>query len=754
MCKMDKRLLIVSNRLPVQLDDQDDAPVFTPSAGGLVSSIRSFLKSKLHTSEPNTFRSTLWIGTLDISQKKYEQNNLSQILHAEDIALHPVFLPSKTRDKHYNGFCNDTIWPLFHYFPSYARYKDEYFDHYVKANQQFCDELEKLYQPGDIIWIHDYHLMLLPAMLRAKCPNAIIGFFLHIPFPSFELFRMLPGAWRTAILEGLMGADLIGFHTSSYVQYFLKSVKQILGYETSHRSVISPDRTVAVDVFPVGIDFRKFNSVMTQSAVIAERNRLRKRLGETQLVISIDRLDYTKGILNRLEGFELFFQQNPEYVGKVTFLLVVVPSRDIIVKYKELKELIEGMVSRINGRLGSMEWIPIIYQYKSVDFLQLTALYAAADVALVTPIRDGMNLVAKEFVASRSDKRGVLILSEGAGAVNELGEALIVNPTDRREIANAIYTALNMSEKEQMTRIAFMQRRLGNYDVVKWADEFLVALRDARREQENLQVKILHPEDEKKLQFQYSIAEKRLILLDYDGTLSPIERYPHLAVPKTDTLELMKRLSTDERNTVVITSGRNKEELQEWFGDFNIDLIAEHGAYSRRKGNEWELVPNLNTDWKVMIMQVMNVYADRCPGSFVEEKELSVAWHFRNADHELGFMRSRELHNRLTELGIHFGFQVIEGRKLIEARPRGVDKGLSALRWINMEKWEIVLAIGDDRTDEDLFKAIPENAYSIRVGLLQSSARYNVNGQRDVIRILTQLAAQSQSTELHLENIL
>jgi trehalose 6-phosphate synthase/phosphatase len=740
---MSERLLIVSNRLPVQLDEHDGLPVFVPSAGGLVSSIKSYLNSKINSLGTNPSQLTLWIGSLDISLKKYERNNLVSQLPHEDIALHPVFLPSKTRDKHYNGFCNDTIWPLFHYFPSYARYKDEYFEHYIKANQQFCIELEKVYQPGDIIWIHDYHLMLLPSMIRAKYPNAIIGFFLHIPFPSFELFRMLPGAWRTAILDGLIGADLIGFHTSSYVQYFLKSVKQLLGYETSHRSVISPDRTVAVDVFPVGIDFKKFNSVITQSDVLLERDRLRKRMEETQLVISIDRLDYTKGILNRLEAFELFFQQNPAYIGKVTFLLVVVPSRDIIVKYKELKESIEGTVSRINGRLGSMEWIPIIYQYKSVDFIQLTALYAAADVALVTPIRDGMNLVAKEFVASRRDKRGVLILSEGAGAANELGEALIVNPTDRREIAHAIHAALNMPLKEQMTRITFMQKRLENYDVVKWADEFLAALREARREQENLKVKILHSEDEKKLQNQYSDAHERLILLDYDGTLAPIERYPHLATPNADLLDLLKKLISDQRNTVVITSGRNKDELQEWFGDLDIDLIAEHGAYSKSKGLHWELVPHLNTDWKAMILQVMNEYADRCPGSFVEEKELSVAWHFRNADNELGFMRSRELHSRLTELGTHFGFQVMEGRKLIEAKPRGVDKGTSSLQWINKKKWGFILAVGDDRTDEDLFRVIPDHAFSLRVGLIQSLARYNISGQREVIRLLNNLAYQN-----------
>ncbi len=741
---MKERLLIVSNRLPVQTVEEDGISRLAPSAGGLVSSIKSFLQSKVGVADESSFRSTLWVGTLDISQKKYQKKKMDVHIQDTDFALHPVFLPTVTRDKHYNGFCNDTIWPLFHYFPSYARYKDEYFDHYIKANQLFCDEIMSVYEPGDVIWIHDYHLMLLPAMLRTRIPDATIGFFLHIPFPSFELFRMLPGAWRTAILEGLLGADLIGFHTSSYVQYFLRSVKHLLGHETSHRCVTSPERTVTVDIFPVGIDFGKFHSMMGQTEIFEERNRLRKRLGEASLVISIDRLDYTKGILNRLEGFELFLQQNPQYYQKVTLLMVVVPSRDIIVKYKELKEQIEGLVSRINGRLGSMEWSPVIYQYKAVDFTQLCALYAAADVALVTPIRDGMNLVAKEFIASRSDKRGVLILSEGAGAANELGEALIVNPTDRREIASALNMALNMPVKEQMARNAFMQRRLKNYDVVKWADHFIATLNTARHEQEEMKIKILSTETEKTMLNQYANAKRRLLLLDYDGTLSPISRYPHLAMPNDDTLQLLDKLSKDERNAVVIISGRNKEVLHDWLGEINIDLVAEHGGYFRIPGAEWEGAPFISTDWKPMVVQEMSVFADRCPGSFLEEKDLSVAWHYRNADHELGFTRSRELHHRLTELGNHLDFQVMEGKKLIEVRPRGIDKGQAAQRWIGKEDWDFILAVGDDRTDEDLFRAIPEGSWSIRVGLVQTSAKYNLNNQKDVMRMLNGLVNVDQ----------
>lgn len=744
---MKERLLIVSNRLPVQLSEKNGKMSIVPSAGGLVSSIKSYLQRKNEESAAAEDQVPVWIGTLEVTEKKYKTMHLSGMLVDDDFAMSPVFLSSTTLDKFYNGFCNDTIWPLFHYFPSYARFKDDYFEHYLLANQRFCEKVLATYRPGDIIWIHDYHLMLLPAMLRRQLPHATIGFFLHIPFPSFELFRMLPGLWRKEVLEGMLGADLVGFHTNSYAQYFLNSVKQLLGYENSLRSVMTPERCVTVDVFPVSIDYDKFHNVMGKPEIFAERNRIRKKLADVQLIISVDRLDYTKGIANRLEGFELFLKNHPEYAERVSYIMIVVPSRDIIMKYKENKETIEGLVSRINGQFGSLEWTPVIYQYKSIDFKKMNGLYLAADVALITPVRDGMNLVAKEYVASRSDRRGVLVLSETAGAAAELGEAIIINPTDRREVAAALLQALTMSPREQMSRNEFMQKRLKNYDVIKWAKEFTTQLVAARRQQETMKVKLLSPQSEDAIVEHYRQAEKRLFLLDYDGTLTAIARAPHLAVPGADLLELLRSISEDERNTVLIISGRQKEILEEWFGNLHVNLVAEHGVFSKHAGKEWESVP-VTTEWMDVVLQTMNTFTDRCPGSFIEEKHFSLAWHYRNADTELGFVRSRELQSTLSEQAAYLDFHVIEGKKVIEARPRGIDKGTAALAWLTGDHFDFILAAGDDRTDEDLFRSIPPEAYSIRVGLTQSVARYNVSLQKDILALLSKmLRAQAETNE-------
>lgn len=739
---MNERLIIVSNRLPIQLKEKNGHISVTPSAGGLVSCIKSFLKKKMEIQGPLEPRSVSWIGAIEISKQKFQNGNL-EIPDDNDFLLHPVFLSSTTHTKFYHGFCNDTIWPLFHYFPSFARFKDDSYVHYVKANEQFCEKILSVYKPGDVIWIHDYHLMLLPAMIRQHLPDAAIGFFLHIPFPSFELFRMLPAHWRVAILEGLLGADIIGFHTNSYAQYFLGTVKQLLGYETTHRTVLAPDRCVTVEVFPVGIDFGKYNCVMNQNEIFEERNRIKKQLGGAQLVFSVDRLDYTKGVINRLEGFELFLSEHPEYRQKVTLLMVIVPSREIIAKYKELKEAIEGMVGRINGRYSTLEWSPVIYQYKSIDFKKLTGLYSAADVALITPIRDGMNLVAKEFVASRSDRRGVLVLSEAAGAAAELGEALIVNPTDRRQIANALLQGLTMPVTEQMSRNDFMQKRLKNYDVVKWAEEFLTELHTAHMLQNNMRVKVLTANCELEMKKKYEESVNRILFLDYDGTLVPIARYPHLASPSKETHDLLEALSSDKRNTLVIISGRPKETLESWFGHHAISLIAEHGAYTKCAGSEWEQAPAVMGEWKVPVHQVMNMFTERCPGSFIEEKNMSLAWHYRNTEYDVGFLRSRELFTRLKELAGHLDFHVIEGKKLIEVRPRGIDKGSALTPWLNNKEHDFILAVGDDRTDEDMFRTTSPTSYTIRVGLTQSAARYNVSQQKDIPRILNNFLSSS-----------
>jgi trehalose 6-phosphate synthase/phosphatase len=737
---MNKRLIIISNRLPVQIREENDTAAVIPSSGGLVSSIKSYLQHRTNDVH-ETYEEVLWIGTLDISEKKSRRLELEKKLPAEDFRLLPVYMSASQWDKYYNGFCNDTLWPLFHYFPSYAKYKDDQYEQYIVANQNFCRKLESVYQPGDVIWIHDYHLLALPAMIRKLFPDAVIGFFLHIPFPSFELFRMIPGGWRKELLEGMLGSDLIGFHTNSYAQYFLTTVKQLLGYEITLRTIYTPERCITTDVFPVGIDFEKFGHVLSDPEIFSARNRIRKRFYDVQLIVSVDRLDYTKGLVNRLEGFELFLNEHPAYRGKVSFIMIIVPSRDVISKYSELKETIEGLVGRINGKFGNIDWLPVVYQYTSVDFQELAALYTAADVALITPVRDGMNLVAKEFVASRGDRRGVLILSETAGASAELGEAILINPTDRREVASALFQALNMPPQEQLHRIDFMQKRLRNYDVNRWAGEFMRQLRSAHEAQENMKIKILTPSAEERICNEYHAATRRLLLFDYDGTLSPLVRFPHLAVPTESIISLLTALCADDRNFVIINSGRPCTTLENWFGSLPVALIAEHGAFIRKAGQSWEQTIPVNTEWKEHVMRVMQKFIDRCPGAFVEEKDFSLAWHFRNADTELGFIQSRELFNSLTEAAADLNFQVIEGKKVIEVRPRGIDKGTAAQRWLAEQEYDFILAIGDDRTDEDLFKVIPAGGYSMRVGLVQTAAQFNIRQQNDVIAFLQRFTA-------------
>lgn len=735
---INKRLILVSNRLPFKLSEKKGEIEFLPSSGGLVSSIKSYVQKTNSLHGFNKENCPVWVGASDISEKKLKETLHSGSLFHDDFELTPVFIPPGINDKFYNGFCNDTIWPLFHYFPSYAKFADDTYESYANANVIFCEKIMEVYRQGDIIWIHDYHLMLLPAMLRKNLPNAAIGFFLHIPFPSFELFRLIPSKWRKEILAGLLGADLIGFHTNDYVQHFLKSIREILGYESKLRVVNTPDRSITVDTFPISVDYQKFNKASADNDTFSERNKIKKRLYDTKLIISVDRLDYAKGLVNRLESYEVFLEKYPEYRKQVTYIFQVVPSRDIITKYNDTKKEIEGLVSRINGKYGSIDWTPVLYQYKMLEFKKLLALYLAADIALITPMRDGMNLVAKEFVASRTDKRGVLILSETAGASSELSEAIHVNPTDRLEISDAIAQALAMPVHEQMARNEFMQKRLQEYDVMRWAEDFLSQLQIRKMKQEKLKVKEVTLIIEEKIKEHYYKTKNRLILLDYDGTLTPLARLPHLAAPGEELLDLLMALSEDKKNEIVLISGRSIEVLENWFGSLSLNLVAEHGAFYKKLGADWLQTVPVSAAWKPAVMQILNLYTERCQGTFVEEKMLSLAWHYRNAEKELGFLRSRELINSLVELSSHLNFQIIEGNKVIEARPKDIDKGIAATLWLKQPK-DFVLAIGDDRTDEDLFRAIPGDQYSIRVGLTQSIAKYNLKHQKEVLFLLKKL---------------
>jgi trehalose 6-phosphate synthase/phosphatase len=651
----------------------------------------------------------------------------------------PVFLPEESMDRFYLGFCNKTIWPLFHYFPSLTHYEEENWEEYRHVNRVFADAVIKALRPDDVVWIHDYHLMLLPQLIREKFPDMPIGFFLHIPFPSWEIFRMLPRAWREEIIEGLLGSSLIGFHTHDYVRDFFTSVLRTAGYEHQLGSIALRDRVVKVEAFPMGVEFDRFAAAAASRETDLRVEELREKCAGQKVIFSVDRLDYTKGLINRLRGYELFLKNNPQWHGKVVFVISVAPSRIGVDSYQAMKLELEQTVGRIVGDFGNVHWTPLVYQFRNLTFDEIVPLYRGCDVALITPLRDGMNLVAKEFIAARPDKTGVLILSEMAGAAKEMGEALIINPFHREDFAKALEQALTMPAEEQIRRNTLMQDRLQRYNVVRWAEDFIQGILSMQKTEAARQARLLTGKASCGMIHQYRAATRRALLLDYDGTLVPFAKEPKHAQPDGELIELLHTLGSDPANRVTIISGRPRKTLEEWVGDLPISLIAEHGVWLRNQGEDWRMLKTMTTDWKDRVRPLLQLYVDRLPGALLEEKEFSLAWHYRRADPEQASQLAKELVDDLTGYTRNIDVQVFEGNKVIEIRNSGVNKGSAALEWLKDYAPDFILGIGDDWTDEDLFRALPPNAYSVRVGLANTAARYYLSGPVTVRKMLREL---------------
>jgi trehalose 6-phosphate synthase/phosphatase len=729
------RLLVVSNRAPVTASVREGKIRVRKSAGGLATGVGSYLERRRIAEEQNA----LWVGWPGIVVDNSMKRGVEDLLLSEH-GVWPVFLTKEQIALYYEGLCNETIWPLFHYFPTYASYSDKNWQEYKRVNELFCEAVIEKASPGDTIWVHDYHLMLLPALIRQRLPDSPIGFFLHIPFPSFETFRLMPRRWRSEILDGLIGADLIGFHTQEYTQNFLRCVLKITGCEHSLGEIHCDGRVVKADTFPMGIDYQKYSSAANLAPVQRRYHRLKENLGSVKVVLSIDRLDYTKGIASRLRSFKAFLEENPQWHERVALVLVVVPSRTRVGDYRRMKSVIDTLVGEINGRFGHLGWTPILYQYRSLPLNELVAHYLLGDVALITPKRDGMNLIAKEYLAVRNDGSGALILSEMAGAACELGEAILVNPGHVEEMSGAIAQALEMPADEQVRRIGAMQERLQRYDIVRWAEDFLESLEKIKNKQNSLRAKLIGPEDRQKLLCDFRVAKRRLLALDYDGTLVPLDQTPELAQPTVETYELLEKLARLPGTCVAVISGRDRETFNGWFGAMDISLIAEHGAWIRKKGTEWKTVATVALDWKDAILPLLERSVDRLPGSFIEVKDYSLAWHYRRAESELGALRSKELKDDLIEYTANMNLRVLQGSKVIEVRHSGVDKGRALIDMIDDEEYDFVLAIGDDWTDEDFFNALPETAYTMRVGTATSMARFHLERQDEVVSLLKELA--------------
>ena len=718
------RTLIVSNRLPTKVLRTDDGLTFQPSEGGLATGLGSIYKQG----------DNVWIGWPGLFVENVtEEDYIRQALRADNMA--PVFLTETEIRDFYEGFSNSTLWPTFHYFSEFATYEPAHWEAYVAVNEKFCQAVLAQAGPDDTIWVHDYQLLLLPEMLRRARPDASIGFFLHIPFPSHELIRVLP--WRNELLRGMLGADLIGFHTFGYMRHFLSSVAHALGLPAQNGRIETANRSVRVDAFPMGIDYERYAQAAASDEAQGHEARYREALRNTRVILSIDRLDYTKGIAQRLRAFDLLLQRYPEWRGQVSLIMLVVPSRDQVAQYAMLKEEIDELVGRINAQYRTIDWNPILYFYRSLPLEELAALFRLAEVGLVTPMRDGMNLVAKEYVASQLDQRGVLILSERAGAARELSDALIINPTDINQLTEAMHDALVMPEEEQVQRMSAMQALVKRYNVFAWTRLFLNQLAYTKMKQHMLATEMLTEAATEQLLTDYHAADERLLLLDYDGTLMPFQANPQRVEPDQELRLLLRALTDLPRTRVVIISGRDRHTLEKWLGHLPVDFIAEHGVWLRPAGGEWELFQTLRNDWMRELRPVLELYVARTAGSFIEEKDYSLVWHYRRADAELGDVRARELLSHLSFMTANTELQVMEGNKVLEIKAAGINKGNAAARWLAKYPADFVLALGDDRTDEDTFRALPPEAYTIRVVTdARSLARFHIASPSEVRQLL------------------
>jgi trehalose 6-phosphate synthase/phosphatase len=729
-----QRLIVVSNRLPLTARRVSGRWRSERSSGGLVAAMAPLMERY----------QGLWLGWPGdaLPDEPTGRDRLMREWEARHGYV-AVEIPPRVSRSFYEGYANDTLWPLLHGLVTRVVFQPDSWHAYRDANERFADAVLARGRVGDLVWAHDYQLMLVPRLVRERSRDAHIGFFLHIPFPSSEVFRILPE--REELLLGLLGADSIAFQTHGDLHNFRRSLLQVLGLESQMDRVHVEDRTVQLAALPIGIQTDGWTRLTGGDDGVARRiGELRERHRGRKLVLSVDRLDYTKGIPERLRTFRRLLQGTPGWRGRVTLVQVAVPSRERVPAYAELRREVAELVGDLNGDLGTPEWQPVVYLRRSIDRAELAALYAAADVAWVGPLRDGMNLVAKEYVACQHDRDGVLVLSEFAGAAQELGEALRINPYDEVGTAATVLRALEMDPASRAERMAALNERVRRNDAVAWAERFIQGLRDvsastargARRKGGAL--------DPVTLRTAFAVAPRRLLLLDYDGTLVPIAPRPRDAAPSPELRQLLAQLAAIPGTTAVVISGRAAADIEGWLGDIGgLWLAAEHGGLLHEPGDAgWQpLRAGVDMAWKARVRPVLEQFADSAPGSFVEEKQLALGWHYRLADAEFGGWLAHELVATLEDLLAGTELTVLHGNKVVEVRFAWANKGEVAARLTaRLRRGTFILAIGDDRTDEDMFARLPRGARTVRVGSGSSMARHRVPGPKDVTGILRLLA--------------
>ncbi|EGC36760.1 glycosyltransferase [Dictyostelium purpureum] len=748
--------LNASKEIPLTSSFGMSEPVRDNGNGGKIqvqiSSIPFPIESALDTlMNKQEIEDWTWIGWSHVELPEEDFPSLERSIKDFNNHFEPIFLNEHLVDGYYKGYCKNALWLLLHYQLNFVKMQSEWWDDYVVVNQMFANKIAATWRPGDIIWIHDYHLMLVPQMLRKLLPlEAPIGFFFHAPFPSYELFRILPN--RKEILKGILGSNLIGFQSFEYLRHFRSSCARLLDLEVHPKGLEIVEETFThftkLQVYPIGVDYNDFVKNLNLPDVASRIESLRKIFKGKKVLVARDRLDQIEAVPRKLEVIESLLNDHPEYHGKLVFIQIYEPTveeEDETEEQKILHKTVNEMVGRINGKFGKLSFNPIEYINRKVTYEELSALYKLADVALITPIRDGMNLTSHEYVVCQKDNFGVLILSEFAGAARCLGGAIIVNPFSKKEIMGAIIEALNMNGVDKKLKHQI------NYNYVLantssfWGKRFLCDLNEATQQevQETRVLKANIPE----IEDSYKKSKSRVFFLDYDGTLTPLVRLPSQAMPSKHLIDTLAKLASDPKNDVYIISGRDRVSLEKWLGHIPVGMSCEHGVFTRPPGvnQPWVESPNAEQSWKETVLQVMQDFEDRTPGSMVEIKQVNLTWHYRNADPDFGQFQARELVAQLYAVANKYPLDILSGKKAIEVKPIGVNKGEIVKMILSKSSPDFILCIGDDKTDEDMFKVLTNvPSYSIRVtaDLKESTkAKGILESSQEVLSLLNKLSS-------------
>lgn len=704
------RPLFVSNRLSVRLVEDGGTVDVQPTSGGLATAL-------FHARKQTGARWLGWPGPVS------ESNRAAATALLKDLGAHPVFLDDDEVTRYYDGFSNGVLWPLFHCSLDKLPFDiDADWLAWRDVNRRFADACLSAIDEGDPIWLHDFHLALVPGEIRRVLPTARIGFFLHIPFPPLEVFRVLPHAEE--VIVGMLGADVIGFHTSTFAEAF-KAAAAAMGARVVNDVVEFAGHASRVGVFPISVDYEGIEQCAERADVKERVEALRAGAHGRTILLGVDRLDYTKGLPRRLLAIERLLERWPDLAPRLHFVQLAVPTRENVDAYADFRDVVNRLVGRVNGKFGTATGVPIHFMHRELEFDELVALYGAADVMIVTPLRDGMNLVCKEYIAARADGRGALVLSAFAGAADELDGALLVNPYDIEEVARRLHDAIVMPVAEQTVRMTALRRQVREHDVHRWSDGFLSALDAGAPTTVGVDLE------------QIASAPHLHIVLDYDGTLMPIVSTPSEAKPDADVLELLERLVSTPQTTVQIASGRDRSTLGHWLGHLPIALTAEHGGSSRPVNGEWS--QSSPPPWLAEIEVVLGKLAVVAPGSFVEAKGSTVALHTRAVRE--GDRRAFEIYvGDILSRVLHTDAEIMTGDCVVEVRARGVNKGRVIESILEQGKPGLILAAGDDVTDQDMFAALPHGAVAVGVGPRVSGATMRVANPGELRVLLARIA--------------